>query len=340
MPNAAQPIEEPKGRPIPRQIARLDVWFPVTVLFVLAIVSTLGITSSSLGSWSPSGAPDRDSVLAGKPLPIRSDEWLAWSPMRVGNVQADFPAERTFGMGTVEVGRQWRSHIPTRSIGQAVYSPFNVPMAVLPLRQGFALSWWLPFAVAALGLYAWLRLLGVDPVVALCAALLVTTAPAAMWWSTWWVLPIAHAAAACALLVWSVRLWSNRPRHALAVGLLAAWAAAGLPWTYQPFAIPVALFTGGVTFLWLMATPSRRQATFRVGVLAGSVFVLASAAFYLHERDYYTALGNTVYPGARRGHGGEVYFGRLFSSLFPFVMAGPQAHGLVLENATEVSTLR
>src|SRR5205814_1468467 len=153
-----------------------------------------------------SGSPDRASVLVGKPLPIRSDEWLAWSPIRIGTVRAHFPPERTFGMGTTKIGSEWRHHIPTRSIGGVLYAPFNLPLILLPLREGFALSWWLPFAAAALAVYAWLRLLGVESVIALAGGLLTTTAPSAVWWSTWIVLPIACAAGPCALLLWGVRL--------------------------------------------------------------------------------------------------------------------------------------
>jgi hypothetical protein len=309
----------------------------VVVLFMFAVVTTLGISGSSLAIWSESGSPDRSALLTGRPLPIRSDEWLVSSPIKIGQVRAGFPSKRVFGMGTIDAQRTWRSQIPSRSAGGALFAPYNLPLVLLPPSHGFAAAWWLPFAVGALALYAWLRLMGVQPGVALASSLLVTSAPACVWWSNWAVLQIACAAVPSALLVWAVRLWNYRPRAALVVGALSGLSAAPLPWTYQPWAIPVCLFTAAVTLLWALSQRPWRRALVFVGAAAGLIFAAESLVYYLHERSYYVALGHTVYPGARRFAGGGFDIGLLFSSLFPFALAGPDGRALTQSNLSEVS---
>src|SRR5207302_3927540 len=132
-------------------------------------------------------------------------------------------------------------------VGAALYSPFNLPLVLLPLPQGFALYWWFPFAACALGIYAWLRLMRTSRWIAVVASVLTTTAPSAVWWSGWLCQVIAHAVIPCALLIAATRVWPAARRIGVALAIAAGLAAAGLPWFYQPWAVPAALFAGAVT---------------------------------------------------------------------------------------------
>jgi hypothetical protein len=329
-------INERRGW-VTRVSSPIDVWFPVLSLVLLGVLVVLGVSGSSLSAWSGSGRADQSTILAGKPLAIRSDEWMLSSPLKIGQARAGFPDQRAFGLGTVNVNREWRPQIPSRSPAAALYSPFNLPLVVLPLRVGFPLYWWLPLAVCLLAVYAWLRLLGVEAGMALASAVLVATAPASVWWSHWLALAIGSAAVPCALLVGAIRLWGMRPVLGTCVGVVAGLSAAGLPWTYQPWAIPVALFTGGVSLLWALQNRRRRRALVVVGGVAAAVFAVESLVYYLHEGSYYAALASSVYPGARRFVGGGMALGRLFSSLFPFALSGPQGKTLINSNLSEIS---
>lgn len=316
---------------------RIDLWFPVVVVGVVLLLSAFGVSGSSLPTYSPSGAPDTDALVVGEPLSIRSDEWLAWSPMKTGRVRADFPATQTYGMGEVDLSGSWRPQLPSRSLGAALYSPFNLPLVLLPLEQGFALMWWLPFVACSLGLYAWFRAMRVGAGVALAAALLVTTAPAAVWWSGWLCQTIGAAAIPCAILVAATRTWSRSRPWAIAIAVGAALTAANLPWFYQPWALPSAVFLGGTTALWGLGVAEHRRAFLTVGAVAGGVFAIESLVYLLHERAYYESLQDTVYPGRRRSEGGEVDIGMAFSSLFAFTLASDKGHALATNNLSEIS---
>lgn len=319
------------------RIDRIDVWFPTVVVGAVLLLTALGISGSSLPMMSPSGAPDESSVIAGSPRPIRSDEWLAWSPLKVGVARADFPATLTYGMGDVDLQSSWRPQLPSRSIGAALFSPFNLPLALLPLRQGFALFWWLPFAACSLGIYAWLRAMRIGAGVALAGALLVTTAPAAVWWSGWPVQITASAVVPCAVLIAATRLAQHRRRLAMVVAVGAGLAAASLPWFYQPWALPCAAFFGVTTLLWGLSDRNHRRQFVMLALIAGSVFAVEQVIYLLHEHAYYQALQNTVYPGKRRSDGGGVDLSLIFSSLFPFMLSRYRDGTLTAINGSESS---
>jgi hypothetical protein len=316
--------------------AGLDLAYPLLVLVVVGILSGLGLSGSSIALLSESGKPDSQAVVVGTPRVLRSDEWLVDSPLRTGRVRADFPAGNTYGMGTPDVNDSWQPLLPARNVGAALYSPFNLPL-LLPLAQGFALSWWLPFAACALGLYAWLRAMRVGKWVALAASLITVFSPAVEWWSTSLVIAIASAVVPCALLIGAARVWSRRPRLAVGTAILAGLAAAGLPWWYQPWSLVAGVFVGGVTLLWGLSDPQRRRPFVFTALLAGAIFVGEELVYLVHERAYYEALTNTVYPGARRLSGGGVPFWKLFTSIVPFSFLGKTGTSLRTENFTELA---
>jgi hypothetical protein len=316
--------------------AGLDLAYPLLVLVAIGILSGLGLSGSSIAQLSQTARPDPQALVAGTPRLIRTDEWLADSPLRTGRVRAGFPADRTFGLGTPDLRDSWQPLLPARNLGAALYSPFNLPL-LLPLEQGFALSWWLPIAACALGVYAWLRAMRVGRGVALAASLITVYAPAAVWWSTSMVLAIAGAAIPCALLIAAARTWPRRPGLAAVTAVVAGLTAAGLPWWYQPWSLVTGLFIGGVTLLWGLADPQRRRPFIFSALIAGAIFAGEELVYVLHERAYYDALTGTVYPGQRRSNGGGVPLWKLFTSSVPFSFLGKTGATLRKQNLTEMA---
>jgi hypothetical protein len=337
-----RPVDRPRETDLHRRWGRarrlgLDFWYPVIVVAVALVLSACAISGSSLALWSTTEDPDTSAVIAGELRAVRSDEWQVTSPIKVGQVEGGFPSERTFGLGRIEVDNSWRPQVPNRSLGAALYSPFNLPLALLPIEQGFALYWWLPFVACALALYAWLRLVGVGRRVAFAASLVTTVAPASVWWSGWVCQAIAQAVVPCVLLIAATRLWERRRRIAVMTAVVAGLSAAGLPWFYQPFSVPAGLSIGLLTLIWGVSNRTRRRPFLLLGAIAGTLFAVESAIYLLHERAYYEALGSTVYPGARREQGGGVGIGEMFSSLFPDLLARNVRQGLKSGNLSEIS---
>jgi hypothetical protein len=331
------PNSDETGTRFQRLFRNPDVLVTVAAVLLLSSLTALGVHGSSLAALSPDGAPDQDSLLVGSPRAIRSDEFLVWSPIKLGQVYAGFPQKRLFGMGIVDAGASWRHHLPNRSVGHAIYSPFNIPLLLLPPGPGFAAYWWLPFFAAFIGVYFWLRRLGARWAAALPCALLVVLAPAAVWWSGWYLYGIAHSAGTCALLMVSVDFWSKRRRIAVASLVAAVLVAVGLPWTYQPWAVPPALFTGAVTLAWGVSDRDRRRSFVAVIGVFLAAFVAASLWYLIHERQYYQALGGTAYPGSRRDVGGGVGIGTLFSSLFAASVTGEAGARIQGTNLSELA---
>jgi hypothetical protein len=324
-------------RPRLTWLARIDVWFPAAIVLGVVLVGSLGISGSSVALLSTSGITDQSDVLVGDPQLSRSDEYRVWTPIRVGRVEADFPDVQTFGLGREELGNTWRPMIPSRSPGAALYAPWNLPLVILPVDQGFAFSWWLPVAGCLLGVYAWMRALRVSSGFALATAVLASASPAAVWWSNFMVQSIASATIPAALLIAAARARRTRPRLSLVLAVTAGLSAASLPWFYQPWAIAVSLFVFGVTLLWGASDADIRRSFLVTAAVAGAVFLVEQAVYLLHERSYYEALANTVYPGDRREIGGGVPVGRLFSSVVPFSFTGDPGKLLTREHPSELS---
>jgi hypothetical protein len=319
---------------------QIDVLFPAAIVLAAIVLTAFRLSGSSIPIFSTSGTPASHSIVAGRTRPIRSDEWLALSPLKIGHVRAGFPDQRTFGMGTVGLSDSWRPQLPSRSFGAALFSPFNLPLVALPLDYGFALSWWLPFVMCLLGLYAWFRAMRVEPGVALIGALLATSAPAMVWWTavgSSLAQIFTAAAIPAALVIGGTRLYRRRPRLAVLAALAAGLAAASLPWFYTPWVVPTAVFIAGVTVLWGMSEAENRRGFLVLMSVAVGVFLVEELVYLLHERSYYEALASTVYPGARRYDGGGISAGLLFSSLFPLTLASDRGVQLIGTNLSEVS---
>src|SRR5438105_12304540 len=71
------------ARPVTARVrsAGLDLWYPVVVVFVVGVLSAFAISGSSLAALEPSGSPGSSAVIAGHVRPIRSDEYIAISPI-------------------------------------------------------------------------------------------------------------------------------------------------------------------------------------------------------------------------------------------------------------------
>ncbi len=286
-------------------------------------------------------------MVAGKPLPIRSDEYLAWSPIKVGQVEAGFPEERLFGLGIVEVSKSWRHHIPYPNLGQIVFSPQNIPLFVLPTEIGFAAYWLLPFFAAFLGVFIWLRVLGVRLWVASATGSLVCLSPVSVWWSGWNLIGVAHASIGCAGLIAAIH--PNRGRLVRSLAFVGGvWAFAGLPWFYQPWALAaVACFVPISGWLLLRnaltETPSwlgfsaKRSHFWGLSVLFAGITAALWLAFYLHEHEYFMSLANTDYPGQRRSVGGGIGLETVFSSIFSRDLSTELGSALSNSNLSEVS---
>jgi len=315
-----------------------------TLLF--SVLSVLGLSGSSLRVLSDTNTTESHETQIGRVRPIRSDEYLVWSPIKLGQANAGFPEERFFGLESVNLGSSWRHQIPFPNLGQAIFSPINLPL-FLPWRTiGFAAFWWLPYWAALLGVFLWLRALGLRSIFASSGAILSVISPVRFWWSGWNLIGIAHASLGCAAVLQLTDGKKGRGKRALLI-CSGVWAFAGLPWFYQPWAIAAALCLGLPTITALVSRyfSIRRERAdlvsprFPMRDLLLIVFATISswALFLWHERSYFAALASTEYPGQRRVVGGGLSIGHVFSSMFSADLSGRVGDTLRNTNLSEFS---
>lgn len=125
-----------------RNFARSRIrWFFCLALVVYLALIVLNVTTSSLSlNFSSSQVENTAEPIFSAPQPIRSDEWLRFTPERIGRTNSDWNFDHLTPF-------EYRSDSVKHGIGLAVY------YLVFPERyvaenigaRGLAFSWWFPF---------------------------------------------------------------------------------------------------------------------------------------------------------------------------------------------------
>lgn len=313
--SAAQPVDgnrllawyrsvvEPAATGLPRWPVLL--WLPVVVTVGAAVLIALGISGTSSGAyWLEFGTGADPDALLGGPRPIRSDEWLVQQSWIISQAQQGYPVVNgTFPGG---MNATVAMELPTWD-WSTIFRPHLWGYLLFGVEHGTAWQWWIP----AIGLVSatYLFVVTLLPRRAMTAALVAC----ALWFSPifqWWYGPNALWPTAWALLAATAAMWMLRePRlgvrivWAAVVGWLAVTAAIGL---YVPFQVPpILMFAALFLGLVIAQRPWRRGrfvSTLRAlgPFLVAGVVALGVILLWVATRlDALTALGSTVYPGAR-----------------------------------------
>ncbi len=277
------------------------------LLLVFAILVGAGLTGSSLGLGleQQSGLVSADQKrLLGQERPIRSDEWVVFTPMAIAqyNHEPRFPIVNTNlgpdGQNMLVAGM---AGVPVKHVSQLA-KPSTWGFYVFDLRRALAWYWWLPvfgslFAVwGVMGILApgrWAVGLGT-------AATFVTSAYVAAW-SNWPAYTVMFPAMGFCMFMQILRSVSW-PRL-LALGLGLGLALAGFVFVlYPPWQVSVGylflFLTAGVALrdrLWRCVTAPRMLAL----AVAGVVAAYMCWAWWSDAQPAIEAMQATVYPGQR-----------------------------------------
>jgi len=295
------PLLPPLGRE-----GRLVVTVCCSLFFVLVGLRLHGL---SISEWHDviDGSEKRE-ILLGTSRPLRADDWAVRLPLDLGQIAHDPP----FPVVNHDIG-----------IGQNMLLPLPVPVLspvtlFRPAMWGFFLGgdvglawlWWL----SALGLLVTAFLLfkvvssGSTPISLLCALLLLVSP-----FFQHWCLNYAGAAAAALLMVLGLVaiVCARNPVVILLSGLVLGWSAgAFLLALYPAYQVPLAqvalLVATGLVWERRRSLDLRRHLTLRVVALVIGGGLLATSAWLLLSQagDAFSALRNTIYPGARLSTGG------------------------------------
>lgn len=291
-------------------LGRVSPWVAVPVALYL-VLGLSGVTLSSIGAPGLRENPDS---IAGAMLfganAIRTDEYLTSSPAAI----AVTVTGETGSLNPLVAPDQFSHTLPSGAVSGVVFFDGTLLRSGLPDQMTFALRWWLPFLLLALGAPALMRALTGSRWAGLVMAGLVVTSPASAWWSFSTIGIIGYTVAgAAALLSCAAALRQPRSWWRVAVwGAAAAVLLARTPFHYQPWAIVLAPALLAVVIVPMVADRAHRRtnllAVGGVGVLA----VLLAGGVLLEDLTSIRATMGTVYPGSRVDGGGGVPFEELF----------------------------
>jgi hypothetical protein len=329
---------------------RHSIWlFPIVLFLIVLVFTTLKLHGSSVGVYHDYFEGDTqvdEDLIFGQPRPIRSDEWLAGTPLAISQYRNNFPViNPDFGTGhNVSLAM----NLPYKEWSQ-IFKPQNIGFFVLPLEHAFALKWWLLsfFLIVA----SYFLVLEFFPGKRLLATLL----SASLYLSPfthWWYSDISFAPIFFALfsLLVSIKLYKSYVvKHKLLWALLLSYLLSGfILIQYPPFQIPVAFVTAifylGYLFhnISLKNKKQKKNLLLSLGLILVAVIIsiLVLTAFYLTRIEAFDALLNTVYPAGRSSSSGDrdiYYLIHLLGSQFQYRLQFTGSGTSYYNNQSEVS---
>jgi hypothetical protein len=278
--------------------------FVAGVLLLAGLYSVFQLTPSSYALVLKSIGASNSGLLFGDAHPVRSDEWLLFTPytqMAVNNGFARLNALSLYG----EDLRNFNA-LPLADWA-LVFKPQMWAFWLLSPAAAFSLMFAIILAACLAGWYLLGRELGFTKGIAAVFSLSIFALPyVQLWWTTTGPL-IAFLPWLVLMLLWPMPFWVRVPA--------TAWMTAAflLSHFYVPF-IPSLLLAAGAI---VVAFRSRDLKIRRlVPALIGAIAGVALVAVYLREPIQIMAA--TVYPGHRAGvSGGELPGSFVFAQLFP-----------------------
>lgn len=319
------PTDDPR---LPTRAFRRAWLFPLGVLVIVAALTLLRLSGSSLGLYATAfgASEDQAGILTGPARDIRSDEWVVRTPWVLRQLELDMTTRVRGGMGTHDVAVL--ADLPTRS-WEIALRPHLGGYLLLDAERAFALEWWGLAAIQLLGVYTLLYALTRRPGVAALASTLLTLSPATQWW---WV-PGAFTTIGYGCLATALVLFAHRSAsHWRKIGLstTAGWVlAAFLTTLYPPWQVGTAIVVAAVGVAAIVPDvvrrSTRRRSLASLAVVGGVAFGVAAVlfgSFLLAHQDTIKTISGTEYPGGRvTSRGGQASLPVLWSSAFDYFAA-------------------
>ena len=322
---------------------RVLLAFPALLLIIGAVLISLGLNGTSSAALYDDLYEGKDpDLIAGEPLPTRSDEWNVAVVWTIAQVEQGLPERNGTFPGGMDADLPF--DLPHRGASIAL-KPHLWGFLFLDLDQAMAWKWWLP-ALALIGsaYILFVSLLPRRPALSAALAVAFYYSPFFQWWhqtSTFW--PIVWACLAMATIVWitkSPRVWAGWV-WSVPVAYATAVMAVGI---YVPYIVPVVWV---VVFYALGALVDFLVRGGRVGSLlarispllvAGALGAAATLIWLSAKTEAVEGLLGTEYPGERlspTGEGGSLVAGRMLGSSFASALQAGK--GFLGINASEAS---
>jgi hypothetical protein len=328
--------------------------FPSTVILVFILLTTLGISGSSMGAYDQVFLGKSPGVILGTPRPIRSDEWLVNTQETLAQKAAGYPViNKNIGLGqdmTMIVDAPFNGFF-------SVFKPENLFFFIMPYANAFAAHWWFMSLVLVLGFYYLFDALFPNKrVIISLAALLVLFNPFVQWWyEAGTLLSIGYALWLCLMFI---KIFQNKIDYKKLVlyGLGLAYFALCFAFVlYPPFQLSiayviVALMIGFLYYRYYVLHIKLGQDLKRwIAILLSALAtILVASIFFMAHKQVINTIVGTAYPGARSiqsGQNGAILNGEgvnmidTFSSPILFNLQNESRDGLFYTNQSEASRI-
>lgn len=293
------------------------------VLFCIAYVG-LALTPSSYAIGMHMLGQPASGLIVGSPKPIRSDEWMVFTPYVQIAVNNDF-REVNHISPYHENLRSFFS-LPLLDWG-AIFKPYYAGFAVLPAANAFSFYYLFNIIAFLVGWTLFFRELHIEIRVAALAALaLYFSQFTQVWWTS--------NCGSFALAPWVALAWimvsPGWLRFLLSSYALTVWMLAN---AYPPF-----LYAFGFTMA-LAILASRPDLITKQRMFGAAIALIVSLCIFVgYFGNIITVMRETVYPGLRESSGGGVQIGMLFAHFYPFLLTKgyEPLKGILNSNACEI----
>lgn len=315
-------------------------WLSGVVIGTLIILSSLNLTTSSIGLHFAGDSPNTADVMFGELRPIRSDEWNRGTPVVLGSFLDGWNDDvlTPFEERSVRFGWVGETFLPT------LLAPERWVTSLLPSRMGFFAFMWIPPLLAFWSVAAMLRQLGLGRISAVSGGLATAFGPASAWWSFHGAQLVWPASMATVLLIgsWSVAeaeslRWQKIRWFLLRfiMPILGGILLARYPLLYAPWAIPTVLISGAlIVDLWWRRVD--RRGSVKVLFVTGLTAAVVAGMSMLSVSPRLSALAGTVYPGSRRFTGGSEGM-PLFTGAFSYFAQTARGTVIAASNLSEAT---
>ena len=231
------------------------------------------ITNSSLSALDdPSDGAQ--GLLLGRPQPIRSDEWIRFTPISIGslgdpsaNLESAL-ATPSWDPGSLALGAVHLILHPEALVSNAIQT--------VSLTMAFAFQWWFTIFLFFAFLPLWLRRMGAPFAAGIATATLIYFSPPNQWWSLHPVQLLGWTSLAAFAALKAVDVWHDKRSTPLTgllmtglLTLVSAIAIGRLGTSYLVWVIPLAPMILLPTLAWFGFDRARRRAGLTVSLTAG-----------------------------------------------------------------------
>ena len=301
-------------------IFRRRLWLALALIFFM-VLNQYSFSSITMydGIIQPNQGSEYVEPVFGVTRPIRSDEWLVGTPMKLsaqythyGEYNDILRAEKSTNLSASGLYLSY----------SALARPLDWGYFLFGAAYGLSLSWSAFLVITFLVSFELCLIISKQKrLIALLGAVLITFSAYFLWWSfVSWIMT-GQAALVCVYYFMHAKNRWTRAASGIGIAIFGAYFITAL---YPAWQVPAGYLYLGI-LVWMLISDRAILKKFSKrdwGILAFSLAFLASivVSYFLDSREYMNSILDTVYPGNRVSYGGysiNKMFYYLQSLLYP-----------------------